>query len=76
MDGQRTIAVGEDPVCATSVDPDEPARHGLRARHEGVEYAFCSRACLSAFRDDPAWFLDPAYIATSTTGGPGGLPED
>lgn len=76
MDGQRTIAAGEDPVCATSVDAEDLATHDMRARHEGVEYAFCSRACLSAFRDDPAWFLDPAYIATSTAGGPNSSPED
>ena len=62
MDDQRTVARGEDPVCAMAVDAVEAASDGLALRHEDVEYTFCSRGCLLEFRDDPAWFLDPAYV--------------
>ena len=63
-DRQRTIARGEDPVCAMAVDPALGALDGLSLTHEEVEYTFCSRGCLLEFRDDPAWFLDPAYTPT------------
>ena len=64
MDDRRTIARGEDPVCAMRVDPEAALREGRSHRHEQVLYTFCSQGCLRAFRDDPAWFLDPAYAPT------------
>ncbi len=64
MDVHRTIARGEDPVCAMTVDPADAGSVGLSLRHEGVEYSFCSHGCLLEFQDDPAWFLDPAYTPT------------
>ena len=58
---QRSIHPSEDPVCAMRVDPAEARRKDLSVRHHDVEYSFCSAECLTDFRADPAWFLDPAY---------------
>jgi YHS domain-containing protein len=30
--------------------------------HEGVEYVFCGKGCFLEFRDDPATYLDPAFV--------------
>jgi YHS domain-containing protein len=66
MSEQRVVALDEDPVCAMPVDPASAMASGLALRHGDTEYAFCSTGCLLAFRDDPAWFLDPAYTPTMT----------
>ena len=61
---QRAIDPSEDPVCAMAVDPAQASRNGLSLTHQDTEYSFCSTGCLLEFRDDPAWFLDPAYTPT------------
>jgi YHS domain-containing protein len=61
---RRVVAPSEDPVCAMTVDAAEAQAGGLVLTHEGDVYGFCSRGCLLEFRDDPAWFLDPAYTPT------------
>lgn len=43
------------------VDPADAISTGLTLVHHGIEYTFCSSACLVDFGADPAWFLDPAY---------------
>ena len=64
MTEQRAVARSEDPVCAMTVDPAVAQASGLVLSHEDAVYAFCSRGCFLEFRDDPAWFLDPAYVPT------------
>ena len=66
MTDQRVIAPSGDPVCAMNVDPAEAKANGLVLRHEDTVYVFCSPGCFFEFRDDPAWFLDPAYTPTMT----------
>ena len=61
MDDRRLVAASEDPVCAMTVDRAASVAHALVLEHDDVRYVFCSRDCLLTFRDDPAWFLDPAY---------------
>ena len=61
---QRAVPPGEDPVCGMVVVPSEGGGGSPRSVYEDREYSFCSMGCLLAFRDDPAWFLDPAYIPT------------
>lgn len=58
---RRSIASDEDPVCAMRVDTAGARRQDLRVRNDDTEYSFCSAECLTDFRVDPAWFLDPAY---------------
>ena len=66
MTEQRVMAPHGDPVCAMAVDPAEAEANGLVLTHEDIVYAFCSPGCFLEFRDDPAWFLDPAYTPTMT----------
>ena len=66
MSEQRVVAPDEDPVCAMVVDPAEAEANGLVLTHDDDPYAFCGRGCFLEFRDDPAWFLDPAYTPTMT----------
>lgn len=47
-----------------TVEHAEAAASGLTLRHAGTDYLFCSIGCLLEFREDPAWFLDPAYTPT------------
>ncbi len=60
----RAIPPRQDPVCAMPVDPAEASANGLTVRHEDTDFLFCSTGCFLEFRDDPAWFLDPAYRPT------------
>ena len=46
-----------DPVCGMTVDPASAA--GAH-EHEGIQYYFCSKHCLAAFKADPAKFLRPS----------------
>jgi YHS domain-containing protein len=66
MSEQRIVHANEDPVCAMVVDPAEAIANGLALRHGATDYVFCSTGCFLEFRDDPAWFLDPAYTPTMT----------
>ena len=66
MTEQRVMAPNGDPVCAMAVDPAEAVATGLSLTHEDDVYVFCSTGCFLEFRDDPAWFLDPAYTPTMT----------
>ncbi|MBA2764815.1 MAG: YHS domain-containing protein [Thermoleophilaceae bacterium] len=43
-----------DPVCRMAVDPDRSAGN---LRHEGVEYTFCSLACVKAFSQTPEAYV-------------------
>lgn len=47
--------VGVDPVCGMNVKNPAEDR---RARHEGVDYFFCSKACRGKFLGDPPHYLD------------------
>ena len=62
---ERTIDPSEDPVCALRVNVAAARATDLVVTYEGVDYSFCSRRCLTAFRDDPAWFLDRSYSPTT-----------
>jgi len=55
MTGEQKPA--RDPVCGMTVNPESAAG---RFQHEGQEYFFCSRHCLSKFQSEPARFLAPA----------------
>jgi Cu+-exporting ATPase len=48
-----------DPVCAMQVDIRTAQ---WTAEHDGQTYYFCSRGCMLDFNDDPAKYLDPAYV--------------
>ncbi len=48
-----------DPVCAMTVDPNSPLRHG----HAGTTYLFCSESCLSKFKEAPERYLRPGEPA-------------
>jgi YHS domain-containing protein len=61
MTEQRVVAPNEDPVGAMAVDPAQAEANDLILTNQDNVYVFCSRGCLLEFRDDPAWFLDPAY---------------
>lgn len=58
----RTVRPDEDPVCGMTVDLVQARAKGLVTTHEGREYGFCGKGCLLEFGDDPARFLDPAYV--------------
>ena len=66
MPEQRVVAPNEDPVCGMPADPAEAAAKGLVLSHDDDDYVFCSTGCFLEFRDDPAWFLDPAYTPMMT----------
>jgi YHS domain-containing protein len=51
-----------DPVCGMQVDTDGAQ---WKSEHEGETYYFCSKGCMLEFNDDPARYLDPAYVAES-----------
>ena len=68
MTGGRSIQPDEDPVCGVRLE-GSGARANLVLTDGDVEYAFCGDRCRSEFRDDPAWFLDPAYAPTVTEAG-------
>lgn len=48
-----------DPVCGMTVDP---ATAAASAEYEGRTYYFCSQACATSFKADPA-----KYSAGATT---------
>jgi Cu+-exporting ATPase len=53
-------ALGIDPVCGMSVDP-EATPH--RAEHAGDRFVFCSAGCKAKFEADPQKYLAPAPAA-------------
>jgi len=53
-------AIEKDPVCGMDVNTETSQ---LSLEHEGKTYWFCGKGCLLEFRDDPARFLDPNYVA-------------
>jgi YHS domain-containing protein len=63
---QGIVHANEDPVCAMAIDPAEAIGSGLALRHDDIDYVFCSTGCFLEFREDPAWFLDPAYTPMMT----------
>jgi YHS domain-containing protein len=62
---QRTVHPSEDAVCGMAVDLVNARASDLVLTHGDIDYSFCSEGCLLEFRDDPAWFLDPAYAPTA-----------
>ncbi len=56
----RTTAI--DPVCGMTVEPDAARVNGLHSSHQRHDYFFCGKGCRLEFEDDPAHYLDPAYI--------------
>jgi YHS domain-containing protein len=58
----RAIAPNEDPVCGMTVVIGEARTKGLAREHDGREYVFCGKGCFLEFGDDPATFLDPAFV--------------
>jgi YHS domain-containing protein len=62
MAERREIAPNEDPVCAMTVDIEAARAKGLATVYEGVEYVFCGKGCFLEFHDDPATYLDPAFV--------------
>jgi len=53
------MAILKDPVCGMDVDTETSQ---LSYEHEGQTYWFCGKGCLLEFKDDPATYLDPAYV--------------
>ena len=45
-----------DPVCRTSVDPEQTR---ASMKYEGNDYFFCSLACQSVFMCNPGKYLKP-----------------
>jgi len=62
MAERREIAPNEDPVCGMAVEIEQARAKGLATVHDGVEYVFCGKGCFLEFRDDPATYLDPAFV--------------
>jgi len=62
MTEKRFIAPNEDPVCGMTAEVEQARARGLVSEHDGTEYAFCGKGCQLEFRDDPAKYLDPAYL--------------
>ena len=53
-----------DPVCGMEVDP---AKSRFTHEHAGQTYYFCCGGCQTAFKTDPAQFLDPESSAPEAT---------
>jgi len=53
---QVGTATATDPVCGMKVDPASAAGSHV---HDGINYYFCSKHCLGAFRADCAKYLHP-----------------
>ncbi|MCY7417304.1 MAG: YHS domain-containing protein [Chloroflexi bacterium] len=62
--GDSGIDSALDPVCGMTVDQARAIASGLHLRHDDVDYYFCGKGCKLEFGDDPARFLDPAYVPT------------
>ena len=60
MTDQPTTAT--DPVCGMTVEVAHANASGLVAEHGGQPYYFCGKGCKLEFADDPAKYLDPAYM--------------
>lgn len=61
LETRATVRPQLDPVCGMAVGADAAAR----LVHDGVEYAFCSPACLRKFLDDP-----DRYVGTDRSSKP------
>ena len=53
----ESVTTAIDPVCGMTVDPAKTAHH---AKHDGVDFHFCSAGCLAKFTADPAKYLSAA----------------
>ena len=53
-----------DPVCGMQVDRATAREKGLHLEHDGLDFFFCGKGCKLEFGDDPATYLDPAYVPT------------
>ena len=62
MAERRELGPNEDPVCGMTVDIEQARAKGLATVSEGVEYVFCGKGCFLEIRDDPATYLDPAFV--------------
>lgn len=62
-----------DPVCGMELDPRQAA---VTAEHEGRLYYFCSDACRTKFRQQPAVFADKAPGMRLTVGVMGSADTD
>jgi len=51
------VGTALDPVCGMTVDPATTVHH---ARHDGVDYHFCSARCRERFVAEPAKYLSPS----------------
>jgi P-type Cu+ transporter len=61
---QTTSVTELDPVCGMTVNPSSAKAH---AEHAGKIYYFCSRHCVTKFRQDPAKYISqPATSAGSS----------
>ncbi|MEO5919043.1 MAG: YHS domain-containing protein [Candidatus Limnocylindrales bacterium] len=60
LEGHAEPAI--DPVCGMAVDPDAAQASGLHSRYHETRYLFCGKGCKLEFDDDPARYLDPAYV--------------
>lgn len=60
--GAQPAGPAIDPVCGMTVDPEAARAKGLFINHEGTDYFFCGKGCKLEFGDDPARFLDSAYV--------------
>ncbi len=56
-----------DPVCAMEVDPATADRSRTH-EHRGETYYFCSDHCVTAFKADPAKFLDHSAVSAHAHG--------
>ena len=53
---ESSIALGIDPVCGMTVNPDSAAGS---YEHNGTTYYFCATHCLNKFKADPDAYLHP-----------------
>ena len=60
-----------DPICGMTVDPADAAG---RYDYEGKTYVFCSQACLTTFRTDPARYARMTPLAMTGTSSAARMP--
>jgi YHS domain-containing protein len=51
-----------DPVCGMTVEREAARAKGLTSTYDGIDYYFCGKGCKLDFDEDPARYLDPAYV--------------
>ncbi|MBA2254618.1 MAG: YHS domain-containing protein [Chloroflexi bacterium] len=60
MEQDTTTAI--DPVCGMTVERSAAQAKDLVSHQGDTAYYFCGRGCKLDFEEQPARYLDPAYV--------------